>query len=215
MLNIAQYSDLIYPWWPCWPGGLHIVTIILTSNLDSRNHWVELLPASYDIWGSTIIVSKCNAQCDTIEVGQTNIKSELVQTNEDIACIKITQQHAPKCSSLTIHYNFCHPHTRHIPAICHNSQWVVSHVTPVHPQFKSDTQWLRAQPSSWAKSGSLWPTSHIWGIWLWHYYIILHALIANINERSWSTTNTMGSIYPSLPDCKSNNVTFPTYHLTN
>ncbi len=131
MLNIAQYSDLIYPWWPCWPGGLHIVTIILTSNLDSRNHWVELLPASYDIWGSTIIVSKCNAQCDTIEVGQTNIKSELVQTNEDIACIKITQQHAPKCSSLTIHYNFCHPHTRHIPAICHNSQWVVSHVTPV------------------------------------------------------------------------------------
>ena len=72
-----------------------------------------------------------NAQCDTIEAGQTNIKSELVQTNEDIACIKITQQHAPKCSSLTIHYNFCHPHTRHIPAICHNSQWVVSHVTPV------------------------------------------------------------------------------------
>src|SRR5258708_38822413 len=31
-----------------------------------------------------------NARCDTIEAGQTNIKSELVQTNEGIAHIELT-----------------------------------------------------------------------------------------------------------------------------
>src|SRR5258708_477754 len=34
-----------------------------------------------------------------------------------------------------------------------------------YPQFESDTWWLRAQPSSWAKSGSLDPTSYIRGNW--------------------------------------------------
>jgi len=79
-----------------------------------------------------------NARCDTIEAGQTNIKSELVQTNEGIARIELTLS--------SIHLN-AHPQptimnsatpiqgTYQLFVTTHNGLCHMSHLSWLHDGF--------------------------------------------------------------------------------